>query len=282
MAAMNTTTPTRPAFKLSGHASIKHLNVRKEGPDDEKILAVDVKLEFKRIDRRLCAFFDESLEAFLWRGETDALIARNTYLAPVTYLNSVLGANVEIDGRQYHGVDVKKFSICPEDGGVITLGCTITVNPNSSDVSELARSVQDDVHVSIEAAPDLFAGGPDLAVDGAGNVTGAQSEIGDAESFAADVQSAFMRIQDTARDSGSTVSIEHEGKVLATFGDGPDPMYDQALAVVRKEGKASISLVQRRLKIGYNRAARLVEDMEKSGVVSPMSSSGERTLVKVH
>ena len=68
-----TETPARPPFKLSGVASVKHLNVRKQGPDDEKILAVDVKLSFSKVDRRLCAFFDESLEAFLWRGDTDAL-----------------------------------------------------------------------------------------------------------------------------------------------------------------------------------------------------------------
>ncbi|MCA0327555.1 MAG: DNA translocase FtsK, partial [Proteobacteria bacterium] len=69
------------------------------------------------------------------------------------------------------------------------------------------------------------------------------------------------------------------------FGEGgegggeKDPMYDQAVEVVLKNRKASISLVQRHLKIGYNRAARLVEDMEKAGLVSPMSSSGQRDIL---
>jgi S-DNA-T family DNA segregation ATPase FtsK/SpoIIIE len=58
-----------------------------------------------------------------------------------------------------------------------------------------------------------------------------------------------------------------------------DPMYDQAVEVVLKNRKASISLVQRHLKIGYNRAARLVEDMEKAGLVSSMSSSGQREIL---
>jgi S-DNA-T family DNA segregation ATPase FtsK/SpoIIIE len=58
-----------------------------------------------------------------------------------------------------------------------------------------------------------------------------------------------------------------------------DPMYDQAVEVVLKNRKASISLVQRHLKIGYNRAARLVEDMEKAGLVSSMSSSGQRDIL---
>ena len=58
-----------------------------------------------------------------------------------------------------------------------------------------------------------------------------------------------------------------------------DPMYDQAVEIVLKNRKASISLVQRHLKIGYNRAARLVEDMEKAGLVSAMSGSGQREIL---
>ncbi|MFZ2218104.1 MAG: DNA translocase FtsK 4TM domain-containing protein [Rhodoferax sp.] len=58
-----------------------------------------------------------------------------------------------------------------------------------------------------------------------------------------------------------------------------DPLYDQAVEIVLKNRKASISLVQRHLKIGYNRAARLVEDMENAGLVSAMSSSGQRDIL---
>jgi S-DNA-T family DNA segregation ATPase FtsK/SpoIIIE len=58
-----------------------------------------------------------------------------------------------------------------------------------------------------------------------------------------------------------------------------DPMYDQAVEVVLKNRKASISLVQRHLKIGYNRAARLVEEMEKAGLVSSMSTNGQREIL---
>jgi S-DNA-T family DNA segregation ATPase FtsK/SpoIIIE len=58
-----------------------------------------------------------------------------------------------------------------------------------------------------------------------------------------------------------------------------DPMYDHAVEVVLKNRKASISLVQRHLKIGYNRAARLVEDMEKAGLVSSMNGAGQRDIL---
>jgi hypothetical protein len=61
--------------------------------------------------------------------------------------------------------------------------------------------------------------------------------------------------------------------------DGPDELYDQAVAIVLKNRRASISLVQRHLRIGYNRAARLLEQMENSGVVSPMQSNGDRMIM---
>ncbi len=58
-----------------------------------------------------------------------------------------------------------------------------------------------------------------------------------------------------------------------------DPMYDQAVAVVLKTRRPSISLVQRHLRIGYNRAARLIEQMERAGMVSPMQSNGNREVL---
>ena len=58
-----------------------------------------------------------------------------------------------------------------------------------------------------------------------------------------------------------------------------DALYDQAVSIVLESRKASISYVQRRLKIGYNRAARMVEEMEAAGVVSQITSSGTREVL---
>jgi S-DNA-T family DNA segregation ATPase FtsK/SpoIIIE len=58
-----------------------------------------------------------------------------------------------------------------------------------------------------------------------------------------------------------------------------DPMYDQAVEVVLKTRRPSISLVQRHLRIGYNRAARLIEAMEKAGLVTPMNGAGGREVI---
>ena len=63
-------------------------------------------------------------------------------------------------------------------------------------------------------------------------------------------------------------------------GDGEsDALYDQAVAIVTETRKASISYVQRRLKIGYNRAARIIEEMESAGVVTPVQANGSREVV---
>ncbi len=58
-----------------------------------------------------------------------------------------------------------------------------------------------------------------------------------------------------------------------------DPLYDQAVAIVTESRRASISGLQRRLKVGYNRAARMVEDMEAAGVVSAVQSNGQREVI---
>jgi S-DNA-T family DNA segregation ATPase FtsK/SpoIIIE len=58
-----------------------------------------------------------------------------------------------------------------------------------------------------------------------------------------------------------------------------DPLYDQAVAIVTRTRRASISGVQRRLKIGYNRAARMIETMEETGIVSPMENNGNREVL---
>ncbi len=61
-----------------------------------------------------------------------------------------------------------------------------------------------------------------------------------------------------------------------------DPMYDQAVEIVLKDRKASISYVQRKLRIGYNRSANLLEEMERAGLVSALTGSGQREVLVAH
>ena len=65
----------------------------------------------------------------------------------------------------------------------------------------------------------------------------------------------------------------------AAEGGEQDALYDEAVKIVTSERKPSISYVQRRLKIGYNRAARLLESMEMAGVVGPLQPNGAREIL---
>jgi S-DNA-T family DNA segregation ATPase FtsK/SpoIIIE len=75
-----------------------------------------------------------------------------------------------------------------------------------------------------------------------------------------------------------TAKATRRSEGLDTDGEA-DPVYDQAVEVVLKNRRASISLVQRHLRIGYNRSARLIEAMEKAGLVSAMDARGGREVL---
>ena len=77
----------------------------------------------------------------------------------------------------------------------------------------------------------------------------------------------------TAGDGDDPFSIAED------VGNSGDELYDKAVAIVCREGKASTSFVQRHLQIGYNRAARIIEKMEKEGVVSPADRVGRREVL---
>ena len=78
--------------------------------------------------------------------------------------------------------------------------------------------------------------------------------------------------QDMSEESGS-------GAITDASDGESDPLYDQAVQIVVESRRASVSGVQRRLKVGYNRASRLVEAMEAAGVVSGMQANGSREVI---
>jgi S-DNA-T family DNA segregation ATPase FtsK/SpoIIIE len=79
-------------------------------------------------------------------------------------------------------------------------------------------------------------------------------------------------IEDVTRD-------EEEEGLFGGIESGGDDLYDKAVAIVATEGKASTSFIQRHLRIGYNRAATLIEQMEKQGVISPANHAGKREVL---
>ena len=77
----------------------------------------------------------------------------------------------------------------------------------------------------------------------------------------------------------SVDDLDDESAVFDEADAESDPLYDQAVEIVLKSRRASISLVQRHLRIGYNRAARLIEQMERAGLVSSMATNGNREVL---
>jgi S-DNA-T family DNA segregation ATPase FtsK/SpoIIIE len=93
-----------------------------------------------------------------------------------------------------------------------------------------------------------------------------------------------LRVMDHLRTQGAPQFIESITADAEQDGEGfsdeeLDPMYAEAVEVVRQIGKASTSLVQRHLKIGYNRAARIIEQMEERGVVGPADGARPREVL---
>ena len=140
---------------------------------------------------------------------------------------------------------------------------------------KIARNAREIVGTSAFVAGSMGPLGKSLAPFGP--VTIAEAE----EAFRTQAEGLLEGGVVESADTGSAVGVGGLSQTLSEAGvEGEsDPMYDQAVGIVLQNRRASISLVQRHLRIGYNRAARLLEQMEKSGVVSSMATIGYRDVL---
>lgn len=220
-------------FKFSGKVSIQHLNTRKEGPDEDKELAVDIKLTAD-CDLSVLYYFGDDLAAFLY---LDSGAIKYTSLGPLNFGNELENYRLDTLGSTFYGCRVKKFSIEPRDGHLVRLTFGVSFKPSGDEVATIAEYLQEEIGIRLEPANE------ELDLDGG------------------DARDTMERLNERLGD-------------LA-----PDAMYDEAKRVVIETQRASISLVQRELRIGYNRAARLIEQMEHDGIVSTMDATGGRRVL---
>jgi len=140
-----------------------------------------------------------------------------------------------------------------------------------------------------QGAEQLLGRGDMLHMAGGGRVTRIHGPFVDDEEVEAvceflksqgepEYHNAVTDEEDTS--GGFDTDVSGAGQRLGGNSDNPeDRLYDQAVAIIAAEGKCSTSFVQRHLQIGYNRAARIVERMEKEGVVSAANHVGKRDVL---
>ena len=90
---------------------------------------------------------------------------------------------------------------------------------------------------------------------------------------------SFLRSQGNPDYIEEITSIQDNSMISSENSEGKDDLYETALKIVQSEKKASTSFLQRKLQIGYNRAARIIDQMENNGVVSKANHTGKREVL---
>jgi hypothetical protein len=176
-------------FKFKGGVEILHLNTRKEGPEEDKVLAVDVKMSAV-MGRSVLDFFEPMLGSILF---LDSGAVRNPMMGPIQFLNQLEHYRLETFGSSFVGVTVKKFVIEPKDINQIILTFAVSFKPSGVEVARLAEYLQDVVQIRLE--PD----NEELDLSGAAAVA--------------------KKLDDLCRKDGVTMAVSgNDGKVIAEFG----------------------------------------------------------------
>lgn len=138
-------------FEYKGKAEIKHLNVRKEGPDEEKSLAVDVKLQCIT-SADMFNFFHEGMRDVLF---TDIGAVKNVFLDGLKFSNKIRNCELIILGQRYLGVGLSKFVLSPKDTNQAVLTFSVSISPSGDEVAQLAEYVMDEVDIEVIPSPEL-------------------------------------------------------------------------------------------------------------------------------
>lgn len=238
---------------FTGGVQITHLNLRKTDPNDADTLAADVKMvgfvEADILPTLLCCAATEVQN--LWHHDDDQS-PRFPMIEKVQLTNVYRAHYLILRGHRFTGVDIKKLSYSAADHRRIELTFSATIaHPSDPEVMLLTELLQDCAACEIDCDPDLFS----------------DQEENERRSM------GMIAKEPPAED-------QNEMDFSSGVYDA-DPMYSNAVEVVRDLKKATISTLQRKLKIGYNRAARLIEALEFNRVVSVPDTHGVRTVLAV-
>lgn len=228
---------------FSVFAAIKHLNIRKQG-EEQEVLAIDVKLEARvdawTVDDLMCAGLNEGACANTFWLSSEDQAPSFPQLSEIGFDREYKNLKVDVLGLELKDAAIKKFRFKAVKGGIAELVFQMSIaEPPPKTV-------------------DLLA-----------------SQLATQTWFKFIVVQGDLPLHDAGKSEPSA-----EPKSGGDADTEADPLYAQAVEMVLETGKASVSWVQRRLSVGYNRAARMVEQMEVAGIVGPSGPGGEREIFK--
>lgn len=138
---------TAKKLRLSCSATIGHINARKEGPDDDKVLACDLKLAAIVDALEVMPYFDDALLGALFMEQGQV---RNMMIGAIPFAHELTDYRMTIGGLEQRGVKVKKFAVSAMDGWKLSLSFSVSFQPAGDEVAILAESLQDDIAVELE------------------------------------------------------------------------------------------------------------------------------------
>ena len=261
-------------FNLKTVATLKHINVRKEGPKDAEALAFDLKfaciVSADVIDDLLCVDNEGQALAALWLDNEEGK-PRFPLLSTLSFNRPVTDVQLETLGMHLPGCKVGKFTFEPLKEKRANLLLTLAVSqPPGNALPILADFLTQDIEIDLQTQQrDLLSDETALAyVTGNGRANPLEHIASNGIAHLANF-GFRMELLDT----------EHQYAPIGGQGEDDDTLLPSARAFVINTRRASISAIQRHLKIGYNRAARMIEQLELDGTVTPMSSNGTREVI---
>lgn len=231
---------------IGSTAVLKHVNLRKQGNEDSRVLAIDLNItgetQAQILNDLLGASEGDDMSGIFWSTlpGTDPESLRTHALDEIG-IEGVWPNRIVTLGKHQIVADVKKIKFRPRPGHRLDIAAQVSVEAPAEELMDyVIANIQEHVNCRIESQPEL-----DL------------------------------------KQSKKHKQLDDElAKVTRSASGIADPLYKQACAFVVMSGKTSITALQQQLKVGYNRAAVIIEAMELAGVVGPLQADRKRELLK--
>jgi S-DNA-T family DNA segregation ATPase FtsK/SpoIIIE len=264
------------------------LNVR--NVDMYNVRVKNAKKRGERLGRTVQTGFDEQTgEAILVREERDPETMPYIVVIVDEFADLMAVAGKEVEGAVQRLAQMARAAgihlvMATQRPSVDVVTGTIKANFPTRIAFRVASKIDSRTIISEQGAEQLLGAGDMLYSAGSGQIVRVHGPFvsdDEVESLVAALKSAGepTYVDGLARKIDEASSPTDGPAIVQSAADAADEMFDRAVAIVHRDGKASTSYLQRRLGIGYNRAADLIERMESEGLISPADSVGRRRVL---